>query len=481
MLNQEGGAGGDGCFELYRSQSPWFECNSSLVLPDLVERITLSAFQKKEEANSVPSTSSCSPPLPPPLPFRICDFIPCSKSLVTRFMVAFLIPILPTLARRPPRHHPTCNASQASAESAAMLQCVELAKRALGQTRPNPPVGCILLSPAGETLGKGFHACAGSAHAEVAALADAADRGNDVHGATAYVTLEPCDHYGRTPPCSKTLSHAGVRKVCIGMVDPNPKVAGGGVRRLRRAGVEVKVGVQEGVCRELVAGFVRRVEKKRPVGVLKYAMTLDGKIATEEGKSKWVTGEAARRRVHEIRRSMDAIVIGGQTMRMDDPRLTVRDVSNGGVLQPIRVVVSKSMRLPTEARMWESARKIDTVVLTGTDHGQHQLVSLLKDKGVVVEQVPGLRPDDVMAYLYSRDCLNVLWECGGGLAASAIKDGAVQKVHAFVAPKLIGGQHAPTPVASPPLGANMTDALALHNPTIETFENGDILVTGYLE
>lgn len=362
-----------------------------------------------------------------------------------------------------------------------MLRCVELAKRALGQTRPNPPVGCILLSPTGKTLGEGFHARAGSAHAEVAALADAADRGNSVHGAAAYVTLEPCDHFGRTPPCSKTLLHAGIRKVCVGMLDPNPKVAGGGIRTLRRGGVEVTVGIEEEVCRELVEGFVRRIEKKRPMGVLKYAMTLDGKIATEEGKSKWVTGDAARRRVHEIRRSMDAIIIGGQTMRMDDPRLTVRDAGGAGLVEPIRVVMSKSMRLPREARMWETAREIDTVVLTDTDHEQHQFVSELKDKGVEVEQMPGLRPDDVMAYLHGRDCLNVLWECGGGLAARAIKDGAVQKVHAFVAPKLIGGQHAPTPVASPPLGVDMTDALALRKSTVETFENGDILVTGYLE
>lgn len=362
-----------------------------------------------------------------------------------------------------------------------MRRCIQLAKRALGQTRPNPPVGCILLSPSGEILGEGFHARAVSAHAEVAALADAADRGNKVRGAIAYVTLEPCDHYGRTPPCSKTLLHAGVRKVYVGMVDPNPRVAGGGVRRLRRGGVEVEVGVEEDACRELVEGFVRRVEKKRPMGILKYAMTLDGKIATETGKSKWVTGEAARRRVHEIRRSMDAIVIGGQTMRMDDPRLTVRDVDGGSLLEPIRVVMSRSMHLPKTARMWDTAQEIDTVVLTCTDHGQRQFVNELRGRGVVVEQIPGLRPDDAMAYLYGRGCLNVLWECGGGLAAGAIKDGAIQKVHAFVAPKLIGGQSAPTPIASPPLGIDMTDALALHKPTIETFQNGDVLVTAYLQ
>lgn len=362
-----------------------------------------------------------------------------------------------------------------------MLRCVDLAKHALGQTRPNPPVGCVLLSPDEKVLGEGFHARAGSAHAEVAALADAAERGNSVKGATAYVTLEPCNHFGRTPPCSKTLMQAGVRKVKVGMVDPNPKVAGGGIERMRRGGVEVEVGIEEQICQDLVEGFVRRVEKKRPMGVLKYAMTLDGKIASEKGKSKWVTGEHARKRVHEIRRSVDAIIVGGQTVRMDDPRLTVRDVPRTGLLEPIRVIMTRSMRLPRSARMWASARDIETVVLTGVDHGQPELVNELRDMGVVVEEVPGLQADDAMAYLYERDCLNVLWECGGALAANAIGDGAVQKVHAFVAPKLIGGASAPSPVGSPPLGLEMTHAMELSRRSVETFENGDILVSGYLE
>eukprot|EP00177_Eucheuma_denticulatum_P000470 GFKZ01000826.1.p1 GENE.GFKZ01000826.1~~GFKZ01000826.1.p1 ORF type:complete len:405 (-),score=44.43 GFKZ01000826.1:1614-2828(-) len=394
---------------------------------------------------------------------------------------AFIAPSLPCISRRRPRFQFTCSVTEISSDSDIMHRCVDLAKNALGQTRPNPPVGCVLLSPDGKILGEGFHARAGSAHAEVAALADAADKGNSVKGATAYVTLEPCNHFGRTPPCSRTLMQAGVKKVKVGMVDPNPRVDGGGIERLRRGGVEVEVGVEEQICKDLVEGFVRRVEKKRPIGVLKYAMTLDGKIASEQGKSKWVTGEYARKRVHAIRRSADAIVVGGQTVRMDDPRLTVRDVPRNGLLEPIRVVMTRSMRLPRKARMWASARDIETVVLTGVDHGQPELVSELRDKGVVVEEVPGLQADDAMAYLYERDCLNVLWECGGALAANAIGDGAVQKVHAFVAPKLIGGAGAPSPVGSPALGLEMTHAMELSRRSVETFENGDILVSGYLE
>lgn len=402
-------------------------------------------------------------------------------------MRAFVPCALPPPARRRRRSQPlTCAASASSAadrDLAAMRRCVDLARRASGQTRPNPPVGCVLHSSTGELLGEGYHRRVGGPHAEVAALRDAAWRGNSPAGATAYVSLEPCNHFGRTPPCSRALVAANVARVVVGVVDPNPKVAGQGIATLKRAGIQVEVGVEGETCAELVEGFVRRVERKRPFGVLKYAMTLDGKIATEGGSSKWVTGEHARGRVHEIRAGMDAIIVGGETLRKDDPRLTVRDVAgrDGEMLDPIRVVMSRSLHLPRDARLWDAAGEVDTVVLTSTGHGEEAFARELRGRGVVVEEVPGLGVDDAMAYLYDRDCLNVLWECGGGLAAQAVKEGAVQKVHAFVAPKLVGGEDAPSPLGQPALVTDMGSAIELRRRTVETFENGDILVTGYLE
>lgn len=364
-----------------------------------------------------------------------------------------------------------------------MRRCIALAERAAGQTRPNPLVGCVLHDSAGNLLGEGFHRRAGLPHAEPTALADAAARGNAVAGATAYVTLEPCDHFGRTPPCSVALLDAGVRKVFVGVVDPDPRVSGKGIRRLREAGVEVVVGVEAVACERLVEGFLRRVVRKRPFGVLKYAMTIDGKIATESGSSRWVTGAGARGRVHEIRRGIDAIVVGGQTVRMDDPRLTVRDGAalEEGMLSPLRVVMSKSMNLPREARLWADAGQFDTHLLVDEGGMDEDFAHFLRGKGVFVESFVGLTPDHAMEYLYEQGCLNVLWECGGALATHAIRHGAVQKVHAFVAPKIIGGRNAPSPVGSPPLAIDMSQALQLQQTSIETFDNGDLLMSGYLE
>lgn len=399
-------------------------------------------------------------------------------------MASFIAPSLPLRGPQRRRRSRPCMSAAAGRDAAAMRRCVELARRAAGQTRPNPPVGCVLHDAAGRLLGEGWHHRAGLPHAEPTALADAAARGNPVAGATVYVSLEPCNHFGRTPPCSHTLVEAGVARVVVGMVDPNPRVAGQGLETLRRGGVDVVVGVEEEACQELAEGFVSRIVKKRPFGILKYAMTLDGKIASESGSSKWVTGEDARRHVHKIRSYVDAIVVGGQTMRADDPRLTVRDSAADDasrLLSPLRVVMSESMQLPREARMWQTADLYETVVLTRTGHGEDAFAKELRHKGVIVEEVPGLRPDDAMAFLFEKGCLNVLWECGGGLAASAIKDGSVQKIHAFIAPKMVGGQASPSPVGSPPLALEMEQALELKRRKLETFSNGDILISGYLE
>jgi len=354
-------------------------------------------------------------------------------------------------------------------DSRMMQRCLELAKRATGRTSPNPLVGAVIVKD-GEIIGEGFHPRAGEPHAEVFALKAA---GAAARGATIYVSLEPCNHYGRTPPCSEALIAAGVAKVVVGMVDPNPLVAGGGIARLRAAGIEVVAGVEEEACQKINEGFVHRILYKRPLGILKYAMTLDGKIATSAGHSAWVTNRDARTEVHQLRAACDAVIVGGNTVRQDNPYLTSHQE---GANNPLRVVMSRSLNLPENAHLWETS-EAPTLVLTEVD-ANPEVKELLLRQGVEVLELTPLTPEKVMAYLYERGFCNVLWECGGILAASAIAQGAVQKILAFIAPKIIGGNNAPTPVGD--LGfTTMTEALPLERVTWRVV-GSDCLVEGYL-
>lgn len=354
-------------------------------------------------------------------------------------------------------------------DRAMMQRCLELARRALGRTSPNPLVGAVVVKD-GKIVGEGFHPRAGEPHAEVFALRAAGDL---ARGATVYVNLEPCNHYGRTPPCSEGLIAAGVAKVVVGMVDPNPLVAGGGIARLRAAGVEVLVGVETPACQQLNEAFVHRILHKRPLGILKYAMTLDGKIATTSGHSAWVTNQAARSEVHQLRAACDAVVVGGNTVRQDNPYLTSHQE---GAHNPLRVVMSRRLNLPTDARLWQTS---DAPTLVLTEVGANlDLQKLLLHQGVEVVELPALTPQAAMDCLYERGFCSVLWECGGTLAASAIAQGAIQKILAFIAPKIIGGNHAPTPVGDLGL-TTMTEALLLERVRWRVV-GSDCLVEGYL-
>ncbi|HEY9654563.1 MAG TPA: bifunctional diaminohydroxyphosphoribosylaminopyrimidine deaminase/5-amino-6-(5-phosphoribosylamino)uracil reductase RibD, partial [Crinalium sp.] len=334
-------------------------------------------------------------------------------------------------------------------DRALMQQCLTLARQALGRTAPNPLVGSVIVQ-AGTIIGEGFHPAAGQPHAEVFALREAGDR---AQGATLYVNLEPCNHYGRTPPCSEAIVAAGVQRVVVGMVDPDPRVSGGGIARLRQAGIDVTVGIEEADCRKLNEGFVHRILHHRPFGILKYAMTLDGKIATTTGHSAWVTGAAARAEVHQLRATCDAVIVGGNTVRRDNPLLTSRQETT-----PLRVVMSRSLDLPPDAQLWQTAIAPTLVFTEAT--AKPDVQKALIQQGVEVIESISLTPAAVMAHLYDLGCLSVLWECGGTLAAQAIAAGAVQKVLAFVAPKIIGGSTAPSPVSD--LGfTTMTEALLL--------------------
>ncbi|MDJ0735671.1 MAG: bifunctional diaminohydroxyphosphoribosylaminopyrimidine deaminase/5-amino-6-(5-phosphoribosylamino)uracil reductase RibD [Nostocaceae cyanobacterium] len=354
-------------------------------------------------------------------------------------------------------------------DSQMMQRCLQLARQALGRTSPNPLVGAVIVKD-GEIVGEGFHPRAGEPHAEVFALRAA---GEKAKGATIYVSLEPCNHHGRTPPCSEALVAAGVAKVVVGMVDPNPLVAGGGIARLQAAGIEVITGVETDACRKLNEGFIHRILHHRPLGILKYAMTLDGKIATTSGHSAWVTNQEARSTVHQLRAACDAVIVGGNTVRLDNPRLTSRQPE---AHNPLRVVMSRTLSLPKQAHLWDT-QVAPTLVLTepGTNP---DFQAFLQQKGVEVVELTPLTPEEAMVYLYDRGFCTVLWECGGILAARAIAGGAVQKVMAFIAPKIIGGNNAPTPVGD--LGfTTMTQALSLERVEVRVV-GGDCLVEGYL-
>jgi diaminohydroxyphosphoribosylaminopyrimidine deaminase / 5-amino-6-(5-phosphoribosylamino)uracil reductase len=351
-----------------------------------------------------------------------------------------------------------------------MQRCLELAHLAAGQTAPNPMVGCVVLQQ-GLVVGEGFHPRAGQPHAEVFALAQAGTR---AQGATLYVNLEPCNHTGRTPPCTEAVIQAGVRRVYVGMVDPDPRVSGTGIQRLRQAGLEVIVGVEEDACQQLNEAFVQRIIHQRPLGLLKYAMTLDGKIAAVSGHSTWVTGPTARATVHQLRATCDAVVVGGNTVRHDNPRLTSHGHSSHN---PLRVVMSRRLELPLKANLWHT-EDAPTTVFTGPEADPTHRRALAAE-GVDIVVLPALTPRTVTEQLYQRGCAMVLWECGGLLAAQAIQDGVIDKLWAFVAPKLIGGVTAPGPIGD--LGLqNMGHALTLNRTTWRLLGD-DLLLEGYLD
>jgi diaminohydroxyphosphoribosylaminopyrimidine deaminase / 5-amino-6-(5-phosphoribosylamino)uracil reductase len=350
-----------------------------------------------------------------------------------------------------------------------MQRCLELAARAIGQTAPNPLVGSVIVKNF-QIIGEGFHPKAGEPHAEVFALRQA---GADAAGATLYVNLEPCSHTGRTPPCAETIVAAGLKRVVVGMVDPNPLVAGRGIDRLRQAGIEVVVGVAEADCQQLNEAFVHRILHQQPFGMFKYAMTLDGKIASSSGHSQWITSPAARSRVHQLRSACDAVIVGGNTVRRDNPQLTTHGVAGHN---PLRVVMSRSLDLPIAANLWDTSIA-PTVVFTQI--GANPTVrSALQAQGVEVVELAALTPSAVMTALYDRSAMTVLWECGGTLAAAAVQAGAIQKVWAFIAPKIIGGSGQFSPVGELGLG-QMTAALAIERVNIQPI-GPDFLLEGYL-
>ena len=319
-----------------------------------------------------------------------------------------------------------------------MQRALQLAELGAGRTSPNPLVGAVVLDAGGSLVGEGYHARAGEPHAELGALAQAGER---ARGGTLVVTLEPCCHHGRTPPCSQAVIAAGLARVVVAMADPNPQVDGGGLAQLAAAGIEVICGVAEAEARSLNRAFCHRIASGRPLGILKWAMGVDGRTALSNGASQWISGPAARAWVHRLRTDCDAVIVGGGTVRADDPLLTSRGLRQP---EPLRVVLSRSLDLPASAQLWNQATG-PTLVVHGPE-APAQACAGLDQQGVPRLELPSCSPRALLEVLAARGCNQVLWECGPELAAAAVREGCVQEVAAVIAPKLLGGQPARTPL-----------------------------------
>ncbi|KAF3773156.1 Riboflavin biosynthesis protein [Nymphaea thermarum] len=364
-------------------------------------------------------------------------------------------------------------------DAAHILRAAKLADSSAGFTSPHPNFGCIIARD-GAAVGEGFLYAQGTKCAELQAVEAA---GELCRGATAYLNLEPGDCDGDDTAIS-ALTQAGISRVVVGLRHPLKHLRGKAIRALRSQGILVDVLGEElqgksleealKLCLTVNAPLLYRAAYRVPFSVLKYAMTLDGKIATSSGHASWISSKLSRDRVFELRGRSDAVIVGGNTVRRDDPRLTAR---HGGGHVPVRIVMSQTMKLPEVAHLWDVS--VARTIVATQRGARMEVQKLLSSKGVEVVEFDILNPRDLMEYCYERGYLSVLWECGGSLSAPAIASGVIHKVFAFVAPKIIGGENAPTPVGE--LGmVEMSQALNLIDVSFEQI-GPDMLISGYLQ
>lgn len=357
-----------------------------------------------------------------------------------------------------------------------MTRALALARRAAGFTSPNPMVGAVIVKN-GKIIGEGYHRAAGQPHAEIEALRMA---GEDARGATMYVTLEPCNHHGKTPPCTEAIIEAGIAAVHYAIPDPNPHVSGGGHQRLANAGITVSVGLGAPEARTQNRFFLHAVTSGKPYVIAKFAMSLDGKIATRTGDSQWISGAAAREAGHRLRQLCDVIVVGANTVIADDPRLTVRlpDVTPA---HPLRVVLDSRGRVPLSAKLFSPNLPGKTIVATTkqmpADH-RRQLNALPIETIILPQNRAGhVSPAALLDELGQRGYNSLQIEGGGTVLGAFFDAGLVDEVWAFIAPLVIGGSEAPTAVGG--LGvARLSAALKLHHTTV-TRMGDDFLLRGY--
>lgn len=354
-----------------------------------------------------------------------------------------------------------------------MKRALELAAKGAGRTNPNPLVGAVLVKD-GEIVGEGYHEVYGGAHAEVNAIRDAGQR---AEGATLYVTLEPCCHYGKTPPCAEAVIKAAIRRVVVAMEDPNPIVKGKGMARLREAGIEVECGLMEDEARELNEIYIKYITTHLPFVILKAAMSLDGKICTFTGDSKWISSEVSRTHAHIVRNRVSAIMVGINTVTADNPHLTTR-IENGRDARP--VIVDSSASIPLSTNVLSGNGPIVAV----TDMAPAEKVAALENRGVQVIRTGSdengmVDLEELMRSLGEMGIDSVLLEGGGSLNWSAVKKGIVDKFMFFVAPMVIGGKSALTPVEGEGFD-KVSEALRLKDVKLSR-SGEDILIEAYLE
>jgi len=367
-----------------------------------------------------------------------------------------------------------------------MARALELARRGLGRVEPNPMVGAVL-ADGRRVLAQGYHREFGGPHAEASVLTEA---GGAARGATLYVTLEPCCHQGKTPPCTEAVIAGGVGRVVAAMEDPFAEVRGRGCRQLREAGIDVQVGLLEDAARRLNAPFIKRQLTARPYVIAKWAMTLDGRLATPGGDSKWISSDESRQWVHSLRSRVDGVLVGCGTVTMDDPLLTVRlgaDATDYG-RRPVRIVLDDRLEMPPESRLLKTSDEVPVLVFTSRP-ADGDRATKLTDRGATVVQLPaaptgGLRAEggidlaELLEELGRRDMTNLLVEGGRQVLSSFFQQDQIDSLAVFVAPKLIGGD--PTHAAPGPSGLNlMSQAATILRPTYTPIGQ-DILIQGVL-
>ena len=345
---------------------------------------------------------------------------------------------------------------------------IKLAEKGKGLTSPNPMVGCIVVKR-GRIVGKGFHRKAGTEHAEVLALNDA---GKKAINSTLYVNIEPCSHWGRTPPCTEKIVESGVREIIIGMKDPNPLVEG--FRELKFRGLKTKIGILEREARKLNEVYIKYMRTKRPFVILKVAMSVDGKIATSTGDSKYITSKEARAYVHQLRSDVDAVMVGLNTVLRDNPELTPRLVKGK---DPMKIVVDSKLKIPKNCHLMKDPAKL---IIATTSKAQKSMIKKLQQKGInviITKSKKGMvELHDLMKQLGKHEITSVMIEGGSQLNSSAIKDGIVDKALIFAAPKIIGNGIG----AIGSLGIKKIDkAINLKNPIVKKIGK-DVLIEGYL-
>lgn len=358
-----------------------------------------------------------------------------------------------------------------------MQQALELSKRGMGFVNPNPLVGAVIVKE-NRVVGKGWHGYFGGPHAEVNAIQEAQGQ---TEGATLYVTLEPCSYYGKMPPCSLAVIQNKFARVVVGSIDPNPLVSGKGIAMIREAGIEVQTGILEKEVRALNEVFFKFIRTQRPFVVLKTAMSLDGKTATTRGDSRWISGQASRKRVHQLRNRYSAVMVGINTALKDNPMLNVRDVE-GKSRNPVRIVVDSLARIPLRSQLLNTPEVAETIVAV-TKNASESGIHALQEKGATVLVCPEVKNRVDLQYLMkelaARGIDSILLEGGGTLNFEALKQGIVDKVIAFVAPKILGGAEALTSVEGTGF-ASLSGAVQIENLTACP-SGEDIMLTGYVK